>query len=306
MKSLQEVFSFEQFDNIEWVSHQVVEGFITGMHRSPYHGFSVEFAEHRLYNTGESTKHIDWKLYARTDKLFVKRYEEETNLRCMVMVDVSSSMLFPFNEKSKTSKLSFSVYSAAALIYLLRKQRDAVGLTLFSDEIELKTQVKLSESHAKMLYAELNKCLARNKDYFNKTTNVAQALHNVADGIHKRSLVILFTDMFSNDIDSMFEAIEHLRYNNHDIVLFHVTDKNLEQQLEYNNRPVKFVDMETGIHMKLNPNEFREEYKKRYAAFLDNVKSRCLQYRVDFTEADINNDFREVLMPFLVKRQGLY
>ncbi len=306
MKSLQEIFSFEQFDHLEWVAGQVVEGFITGMHRSPYHGFSVEFAEHRLYNQGESTKHIDWKLYARTDKLFVKRYEEETNLRCMVVIDTSSSMLFPFNEKNKINKLSYSVYSAAALIYLLRKQRDAVGLTLFSDEIELKTQVRLSETHAKMLYAELNKCLNKDKTDFNKTTNTVNVLHQIADSIHKRSLVVVFTDMFSNDIDQIFAAIEHLRYNKHEVILFHVTDKKQEEQLSYQNRPTKFVDMETGVSQKLNPNDIRKDYKENYQNFLTELRLKCGQYQVDLAEADVNGDFRDVLIPFLVKRKGLY
>lgn len=306
MKSLQEIFSFEQFDNLEWVSRQVVEGFITGMHRSPYHGFSVEFAEHRLYNKGESTKHIDWKLYARTDKLFVKRYEEETNLRCMVVIDKSSSMLFPYNEGNKINKLSYSVYSAAALIYLMRKQRDAVGLTLFSDSIELQTQVKLSETHAKMLYAELNKCLNTNKSDFNKTTNAADTLHQIAESVHKRSLIILFTDMFSTDIEKLFSSIEHLRYNKHEVVLFHVTDKKQEEELAYQNRPIKFVDLESGASQKLNPNDIRKSYKENYQQFLSQLKLKCGQYKVDLAEADINEDFREVLIPFLVKRTSLF
>lgn len=306
MINLQEIFSFEQFDNLEWVSKQVVEGFITGMHRSPYHGFSVEFAEHRLYNKGESTKHIDWKLYARTDKLFVKRYEEETNLRCMVVIDKSSSMLFPYSDTNKISKLSFSVYSAAALIYLMRKQRDAVGLTLFSDSIELQTQVKLSETHAKMLYAELNKCLNTNKADLNKTTNAADTLHQIAESVHKRSLIILFADMFSTNIDNLFSSIEHLRYNKHEVILFHVTDKKQEEELAYQNRPLKFVDLETGTSQKLNPNDIRKAYKETYQKFLSELKLKCGQYKVDFAEADINNDFREVLIPFLVKRTALY
>ncbi len=305
MKTLQEIFELEQFDHLEWVSKQVVEGFITGMHRSPYHGFSVEFAEHRSYNAGESSKHIDWKLYARTDKLFVKRFEEETNLRCMLMLDVSSSMLFPFQDKNKNSKLAYAVYSAAALIYLLRKQRDAVGLTLFSDTIELKTQVKLSESHAKMLYAELNQCLNRNKEHFHKTTDISLALHQVAESAHKRSLILLFTDMFSNDLQKLFEAIEHLRYNKHEVILFHISDQKQEKELAYENRPLKFVDMETGNSMKLNPSEMRKQYKQSYADFLAEVRLKCLQYKIDLVEADSNGDFREVLLPFLAKRSAM-
>ena len=306
MKNLQEVFSFEQFDNLEWVAGQVVEGFITGMHRSPYHGFSVEFAEHRLYNSGESTKHIDWKLYARTEKLFVKRYEEETNLRCMVLIDTSSSMLFPYGEKDRINKLSFSVYSAAVLIYMLRKQRDAVGLTLFSDSIEFLSDVKLSESHGKLLYAELNRLLNRDKSHFNKTTQVAETLHLIAEKLHKRSLVILFTDMFGEKTDPLFAAIEHLRYNRHEVVLFHVTDKLLEQELEFQNRPIKFVDMETGQILKVNPNEIKKEYTQQLGTFMSELRLKCGQYQIDIAEADVNDDFRSVLIPFLAKRAALY
>jgi uncharacterized protein (DUF58 family) len=306
MKSLQEVFSFEQFDNLEWVSSQVVEGFITGFHRSPYHGFSVEFAEHRLYNSGESTKHIDWKLYARTDKLFVKRYEEETNLRCMVLIDTSSSMLFPFNEKDKVNKLSFSVYSAAAFIYMLRKQRDAVGLTLFSDEIEFLSDVKLSESHSKLLYGALNRCLNRDKSHFNKGTKLVETLHLIAEKVHKRSLVILFTDMFGEDNDALFSALEHLRYNKHEVVLFHVTDKRLEQEFAYKNQPVKFVDLETGETLKLNPNEIRNAYTTNLNRFISNLRLKCGQYKIDLAEADVNDDFQTVLIPFLAKRAAMY
>ncbi len=306
MKNLQEVFDFETFDHLEWVARQVVEGFITGMHRSPYHGFSVEFAEHRLYNSGDSTRHMDWKLFARTEKLFVKRYEEETNLRCMVLIDTSSSMLFPYGTLRSVNKLSFSVYSAAAIIHMLRRQRDAVGLTLFSDAIEFTSDVKLSDSHSKLLYAELNKLLSRDKSYFNHRTQLAESLHLIAEKIHKRSLVILFTDMFGENPEKLFAAIEHLRYNKHEVVIFQVSDKSLEQELAYTNRPMKFVDMETGQTLKLNPNEVRTEYQKRQESFLSQLRLKCGQYRVDLAEADVNDDFRTVLIPFLAKRASLY
>ncbi len=306
VKSLHDIFNLEQFDHLEWVSHQVVEGFITGLHRSPYHGFSVEFAEHRLYNQGESTKYIDWKLYARTEKLFVKKFEEETNLRCMIMLDTSSSMLFPFTETRAVNKLNFSIYSAAALIHLLRKQRDAAGITLFSNEIEFISGVKLSETHGKMLYSQLGKTLHRDKQHFNKTTNADEAIHKVADMLHPRSLVILFTDMFTHDITRLFAAIEHLKYNKHEVILFHVTDKELEANLQYANRPAKFIDMETGTEIKLNPNYIRTDYQTAYQSFLNQLRLKCGQYRIDLIEADINKGFAEVLIPFLVKRKTMY
>ena len=154
MNKLEDIIRYEQFDNLEFIASQIVAGFITGLHRSPYHGFSVEFAEHRVYNTGESTKHVDWKLYARTEKLFVKQFEEETNLRSYLVLDTSSSMLFPY-PSAKVSKLRFSVYCAAALIHLLRKQRDASGLCLFSDRIEVLTDAKSNSTHIQTLYTHL-------------------------------------------------------------------------------------------------------------------------------------------------------
>jgi len=306
MKTLQDVFNVEQFDNLEWVSRQVVEGFITGLHRSPYHGFSVEFAEHRIYNSGESTKHIDWKLYARTEKLFIKKYEEETNLRCMVVADTSSSMLFPFGEKEQINKLSFAVYSAAALIYLLRRQRDAVGLTLFSDKIDFQSQVKISESHNKLLFSELNRCLNTSKADFDKKTNLAESLHLIAESVHKRSLIVIFSDLFSGNSEELFSALEHLRYNKHEVVVFHVTDKKLEQELGYSNKPIRFIDMETGEQIKLNPNEIRKEYTKNLSKTVAEFKIKCGQYQIDFADADVNDDFQKVLIPFLVKRKAMH
>ena len=233
MNSLEEIVQYGQFDNLEFIASQIVSGFITGLHRSPYHGFSVEFAEHRVYNTGESTKHVDWKLYARTEKLFVKQYEEETNLRSYIVLDTSSSMLFPY-QSDKVSKLHFSVYCAAALIHLLRKQRDASGICLFGDRIETLTDAKLNSTHIQMLYAHLQGLLQKGAIPLNKPTSTAEVLHQLADTIHKRSLVVIFTDMFSNgNREDLFSALQHLRYNKHEIILFHVKDKRMEENFEF-------------------------------------------------------------------------
>ena len=150
----------KQFSNIELLAKQMVEGFITGLHKSPYHGFSVEFAEHRLYNTGESTRHVDWKIFAKTDRLYTKRYEEETNLRCQIVIDQSSSMYYP---EHNFGKMRFSVLAGAALTYLLHKQRDAVGLHTFSDKLELETPVKSSASHIHKLFIQFNHLLEKQK-----------------------------------------------------------------------------------------------------------------------------------------------
>ncbi len=302
MNTLQEILEFSKFDNLEWCARQIVEGFITGLHKSPYHGFSVEFAEHRLYNQGESTRHIDWKLYGRTDKLFVKRFEEETNLRCNILIDTSSSMLFPYDGRKSISKLTFSIYSASALIHLLRRQRDAVGITLFSDKIDFISESRLSETHAKMLFAELDKCINNRHLDQGHTTNVADALHLLAEKMHKRSLIILFSDLFACDQQELFGAIEHLKHNRHEVVIFHVTDHEHEMALDYPNRPTCFVDMETGEKIKLNPNEIRDAYRLSLDSFVSSLQEKCGQYNVEFVSADIRRPFADVLTPFLIKR----
>lgn len=304
MNTLQEIIEFEKFDHLEWCARQIVEGFITGQHKSPYHGFSVEFAEHRLYNQGESTKHIDWKLFGRTDKLFVKRFEEETNMRCNILIDTSASMHFPANQRD--NKLAFSVYSAAALIHLLRRQRDAVGLTFFSNGIDFQTESKLSEAHAKMLYAELNRLLTTEfKHSETSSTDVAGALHLIAEKMRKRSLIILFSDLFSPDSQALFSAFEHLKHNKHEVVVFSVTDNRHELELLYPNRPVCFVDMESGERIKLNPNEIRDKYQQSLKSFESELREKCAQYNIEFVDVDIAQPFDVVLTEFLIKRQKI-
>ena len=301
----------QQFGSLDFIAKQVVEGFIVGLHKSPFHGFSVEFAEHRLYNSGESTKHIDWKLYGRTDKMFIKRYEEETNLRCRIILDVSSSMYFPVKDKisiDNPNKITFSIYAAAALIYLFKQQRDAFGLSLFSDRIEQHTQVKSSGIHQKYLYAELEKLLTPIPVTEHKKTSATTALHEIAEKIHKRSLVVIFSDMLDNtsSVDDLFSALQHLKYNKHEVILFHVYDKLKEMDFDYENRPYKFIDMEGGQEVKLTPSEVRELYVKKTADFKNKLKLKCGQYQIEFIEADINRGFNQILLPYLLKREKLF
>ncbi len=301
----------QQFGSLEFIARQVVEGFITGLHKSPFHGFSVEFAEHRQYNSGESTKHIDWKLYGRTDKLYVKRYEEETNLRCHIIIDNSSSMYFPVKPDisiDNPNKITFSIYAAAALINLLQRQRDAVGLSLFSDKIELSTRARSTSVHMKYLYTEMEKMLEPIASNERKVTRASEALHQIADMIHKRSLVVIFSDMLERegDLDEMFSALQHLRYNKHEVILFHVVDQSKEIDFDYENRPYKFVDMESGEELKLNPAEMRKQYVEGVNEFVRELKLRCGKYMIDFVPADINAGFRQVLHPYLIKREKLY
>ncbi|QQS28214.1 MAG: DUF58 domain-containing protein [Sphingobacteriales bacterium] len=298
-----------QFDNLELLAKQVVEGFIIGLHKSPFHGFSVEFAEHRLYNSGETVKNIDWKVFARTDKLFVKRFEEETNLRCRIILDASSSMYYPDDagEKDKPSlnKLRFSIASVAALMYVLKKQRDAVGLTVFSNQVDWHSRAKSTTVHHNLLFAQLEQLLQQKP--YNKSTSAAQCLHQIAENIHQRSLVIIFSDMFENtdNTEEIFSALQHLKYNKHEVILFHVVDNKRELDFEFENRPYEFVDMETGEKVKLQPNQVREFYRQELDKFINELKLRCLQFKIDFVAADINKDFSQILQPYFVKRSKM-
>lgn len=293
----------EPFKKLELFAKKVVEGFITGLHKSPFHGFSVEFAEHRLYNTGESTRHIDWKLFARSGRLFVKRYEEETNLRCQIVIDVSASMQFP--KDSENNKLNFSVYSAAALCELLKQQRDAFGLTLFENEIIKHFAPKGSPSHQKLIYNTLEEIL--DKNFESKNTSAATTLNQIAEIIHQRSLVIIFSDMFENNSENeeLFSALQHLKYRKHEVVLFHVVDKAKEIDFEFENKPYHFIDLESGEEIKLNPSQIKEQYQQAINQYKDLLKLKCGQYKIDFVEADINKGFDNILYTYLVKRNKM-
>ncbi len=289
----------KQSSSLELLARQLVEGFITGLHKSPYHGFSVEFAEHRLHNEGESTRHIDWKVYARTDRLFTKRYEEETNLRCMIAIDTSSSMFYPVQTKGK---IRFAKFAAAALSYLLHRQRDAVGLCLFSNEIQTLTSVKSTSSHLDKILRTLNDIDAQATT--SKKTNVAKVLDELAEKIHKRSLVIIFSDMFDNaeNTDDLFRALQHLKHNKHEVIVFHVMDNKTELYFDFDDRPMEFVDLESGDRLKLNPSDVKESYKASADHFHKALKLKCNQYKIDFIEADTQSDFNLILQTYLIKR----
>lgn len=299
-----ENIDLKKLENLELLAKQVVEGFIIGLHKSPFHGFSVEFAEHRIYNPGESTKNIDWKVYARSEKMFIKRYEEETNLRCQIIIDTSSSMYFP-TDTTSMNKLQFSSVAAASIMQLLRKQRDAFGLSLFDNDVNMHTKCKSSFSHFQLLLTHLNEVI------FDKTpeknTNAAKALHQLADSIHKRSLVVIFSDMFDSaeHAEDLFSAMQHLKHAKHEVLLFHVTDHKHELEFEYDNRPYEFIDMESGDRIKLQANQVKEHYTQKVRAFYNELRMKCLQYKIDFIEADINKGFYPVLQNYLVKRSKL-
>ncbi len=294
------------FKNLELLAKQVVEGFISGLHKSPFHGFSAEFAEHKIYNNGESTKHIDWKLYAKTDKLYTKRYEEETNLRCHLIVDNSSSMHYPKLKQysiDSLNKIAFSVLASAAIMNLMKRQRDAVGLSIYSNEYEFYANEKGSERHHQMLLGKLNDAIGVTKEKV--TTKTYTYLHQIAEKLKRRSLVFLFTDMFQSDAEEekLFEALQHLKYNKHEVVLFHVFDKEKELNFDFSNRPKRFVDVETGEHVNLYADNIRETYEKAVGDYFSELQLKCGQYRIKYVAADINEHFNKILTTYLVERQ---
>ncbi len=294
-----------EFGGLEILAKQAVEGFITGLHKSPFHGFSVEFAEHKIYNPGESTRHIDWKLYARTEKLFVKRYEEETNLRCQMVIDTSSSMYFPAD--ADLNKLDFSINSAAALIYMMRKQRDAVGVSMFDEEVKLHTPCKSSMTHHRFLFSEMEKYLHQYDRSSITKTNVVDALHIIAERTHKRSLVIIFSDMMDDvsQQEELFGALQHLKHKKHEVVLFHTMDLKKEINFDFQNRPYTFIDMETGEEIKLNPNQLKAKVKEVAEARQKSLKLKCGMYQIDYVPADINDGYNHVLLQYMIKRQKM-
>ncbi len=305
MPALNDDQHIRQLANLELLARQVVEGFITGLHQSPFHGFSVEFAEHRLYNNGESVKNIDWKLLARTDKLFVKQFEEETNLRCYLLLDTSSSMNYP---EIGINKLQFSVYAIASLMYLLKKQRDAFGLCTFSNKVELLTQARSTTSHLFHLFAALENAYQQPAN--RAETDIAGVLHHVAAEVHQRSLIVIFSDMLEQNLNSekmqaLFAAIQHLKYSKHEVIIFNVHDKAHEVNFDFDNRPHHFVDVESGREVKVHPGRVRDSYRQAVNEYRHQLQLRCAQYNVDLVDADISQGYNEVLKAYLIRRNRM-
>ncbi|NJN41833.1 MAG: DUF58 domain-containing protein [Flammeovirgaceae bacterium] len=295
--------TFRQYKSMELLARQLVEGFITGLHKSPYHGFSVEFAEHRNYNEGQSTRHIDWKVFARTDRLFTKQYEEETNLRCLIAIDCSPSMYYPVDD---LAKLRFSIHCSSAIAYLLHQQRDAVGLCMFSNTIEEYTPIKSATNHLHKLFGTLERFLENRKQQ-PRPTHVSKVLHEIAEKTHKRSLIVLFSDMFDSDEDAseIFKALQHLKHNKHEVLLFHVSDHETELAFNFEDRPHEFIDLETKERLRLQPAEIRTRYEAELKTFHHELKLKCNQLKIDFISANAKEDYFHVLQAYLIKRSKM-
>jgi uncharacterized protein (DUF58 family) len=306
MKIESQIEKISSFQHLELLANQVVEGFISGMHKSPFHGFSAEFAEHKVYNPGESTKHIDWKLFAKTDRLYTKRYEEETNLRCHLIIDNSTSMHYPKlkdNQLFYESKIGFSVLASAVLMNLLKKQRDAVGLSVYSDTYEYYAPEKGSDRHHRMILNKLESLLENSKTP--KSTDTISFLHQIAEKIHRRSMIILFTDMFqTGNEEALFTALQHLKHNKHKIVLFHVIDEKTELNFDFDAAPRKFIDLESGEEINIFADNIKEAYENQVSNYFKKVAITCAQNKIKYVPVAVGANFEKILTTYLVEKQS--
>ena len=291
---------------LELKAKKIVEGFMSGLHKSPYHGFSVEFAEHRPYNPGDDFKHIDWKAYGKKERFYVKQYEEETNLRCYVLLDTSSSMQYKYF--SAWSKLSYAVHFTAALMYMMQKQRDACGLIPFSSGIDEVIPAKSTYAHLRLLFGLLEKQLQREgEDEGRRITASADAIHEIAERIKQRSLVVILTDLFENSSqhDQLISALKHLRHRKHEVLLFNVVESRSERQLDFPDKRFVFEDMETGSEMEVKPAQIRKDYQEKVQQYIQRFRLACSEFEIDFEEMDTESDFDLSLLAFLNKRKRL-
>lgn len=292
-----------QLATMELRARLIVEGFITGLHRSPYHGFSVEFAEHRPYNPGDELRHVDWKVYAKTDRFYVKQYEEETNLRHYVVLDTSPSMRY--KGEAALSKLEYGSYLAAGLHNLMLKQRDATGLIGFDETVHTIRPPKATPGYLRQLLATLDEMSDEDAD--GRRTSAAAALDEVAERIGRRSLVVVITDLFENigAHSDLLKALRHLRHRGHEVIVFHVLEGQTERRFAFPDRPVLFRDVETGEEVTLQPAQLRDHYQDAVEHFTETFRRSCLEHDIDFAELDTNEPYDTALMAYLNKRSQL-
>jgi uncharacterized protein (DUF58 family) len=277
--------------NLSMVARGVVEGFITGLHSSPYKGFSVEFAEHREYTAGDDPRHLDYKMLARTDRLYIKQYEEETNMRVQILLDTSGSMGYSFD--GKLSKLDYGSYLTAILSYMMTKQQDLVGLTTFDTEIRLDMPARSSPRHFNELMRQLEGIKPGRK------TDVADMLHKLANRFKKRCLIVLISDLY-DDPEEVIRALHHFRHRRHEVILFHVLDK-AELELPFH-EVTAFYDLETDEKLQIDPSYVRESYLQEIEAFVENYRRSCAEGGIDYVFTDTTTPYDYMLTRYLAKR----
>ncbi|MDZ7720732.1 MAG: DUF58 domain-containing protein [Balneolaceae bacterium] len=296
-----------QLAPLDLKARTIVEGFIAGLHRSPYHGFSVEFAEHRPYNQGDDFKHIDWKVYGKTERFYVKRYEAETNLRAHIVLDISSSMYF--KHFAEWSKLRYSIHYVAALIHMMHRQRDATGLITFDEDIVQRFPARSSYSHVRLLFGELEKLLSEEskKSKEQRVSASAKALHKLAETLKRRSLVIIVSDLFENvqGHEDLISSLRHLKHQKHEVLLLNVLEKRSERELDFPDGKFLFEDMETGSELEVIPAQVKKDYRKKVEEYSQKFRIACSKAGVDFEEIDTQSPFDLALLAYLNKRKRL-
>ena len=306
MDSLKE--KIQSVYNLELSAKKIVEGTISGLHKSPFHGFSTEFLERRPYNNGESTRFLDWKYFAKTDKKYIKKYEEETNLRCHIVLDVSSSMYYPqpLSTDLEQSKIGYATLLSASLMQIMNKQRDAIGLSMFSNELEFYSREKTNRTHFKTLLGKLENNLKKNIKL--EKTKIHDSLHKLAERFHKRSLIIVISDFVdsSKNTDELFEALKHLAFRKHEIILFHILDKETELDLNLDNNYHKFIDVESNDELVLDNLDLQEEYKKMAFENVKMLKFKALQYKMDYKILNIKEGFKDAVISYLIQRKKIF
>jgi len=282
-----------RLNNLSLKARFVVEGFIVGLHKSPYHGFSVEFSEHRAYGAGDEIRHVDWKLWGKTDRFFIKQFEEETNLKSYLLVDQSLSMTY---KSKKMTKLEYAQILAASLGYLMLKQQDAVGLTLFDDHIRVNIPARSKRSHLNIILSQMQNIIA------GPETTIAPVLHKTAEAIKKRGLIILISDLF-DDPDKVLSGLQHFRYKGHEVIVFHVLDPQ-EITLDFTQR-TRFRDMESGEEIVTDPWHIQSDYQKSMEQFCDYIKSNCRQKNIDYVQLSTDLPLDMALSEYLIKRKRI-
>ncbi len=283
-------------ENFNLKARLIVEGFIIGLHKSPYHGFSVEFSDHRQYNQGDPLNKIDWKVYARTSKYFIKRYEEETNLKSYILIDHSASMGYS-SYKNNVTKLDYAKMLSASLSYLLIKQQDAVGLLPFTDKITEFLPASSVRTYLNLIFSKIYNLNAENR------TNTSEILHNLAHRISKRGLIILISDLI-DEPERIIQGLLHFRYNKHEVIVFHLYDEK-EKKFDFK-KETEFIDSETGEKIVVNPWQVKKEYIKQYENNLKKIKNKCLEFQIEYNEINTSTPIEELLMKYLIKRSKLY
>ncbi len=290
-----------QLANLELIAREIVQGFLVGLHRSPYQGFSIEFSEYRPYQPGDNLAQIDWRVYARTDRFYVRRYEEETNLQAYLVIDTSGSMRYPL--KSPYHKLDYALFLGAALAYLLIQQRDAVGLYLVDEGLRVGLPPRARRTWLRRLFSEMEPY--RGAKPAPALTLLPQALHTLAERIKRRSLILLLSDGFVADEEAFLHALARLRLTGHEVLFLRIWDEATEKRFELPLEPLRLVDIETQRQVKIHPLELQHLYQAHFTQWEKRLKAFCLRHRIDWVEVDMQADFFAPLRAYLLKRQRL-